>query len=69
MDYEQTMRAQIEAMPRVRFVCERDLYAGPSNYAVGFLWGKDFNAEPGAFVYRKRIVLRLKFRLWIERWR
>jgi hypothetical protein len=61
------LHAQIEAMPRVRFVWERDWLFGADVYAAGILWDRNFDAEPGEFVYRRRIILRLKFRLWLER--
>lgn len=67
-DFKTVMRAQAEAMPRVRFVCERDWCCGPDVYAVGVLWSKNLDAESGEFVYRKRWLLRLRFKLWLERW-
>lgn len=62
------MRRRVEEMPRLRFVCERDVLAGPYDYAIGILWGRNFDAMPGEFIYRRRWLLRLKFRLSFERW-
>lgn len=56
-------------MPRARFVCENDWMVGPFDYAIGFLWDRNLDAEPGEFVYRKRALLRITFRLRVERWR
>ena len=67
-DFAETMRRQVEAMPRVRLICERDWMTGPHEYAVGFLWDRKMDAMPGEFVYRRRLLLRLKFRLSFERW-
>lgn len=61
------LRAQVEAKPRLQFVCERDWITGPHNYVIGFLWDRNFDAEPGEFIYRRRFLLRLKFRIWLER--
>lgn len=66
MTHEETYRAQVEAMPRIRFVCERDLIVGPDTHAIGFLWKRKFDAEPGEFVYQRRIIVRLRFRLWLD---
>ena len=51
------MRRQVAEMPRVRFVCERDVLAGPYDYAIGFLWDRNFDAMPGEFIYRRRLLL------------
>ncbi len=67
MDYDQTMRSRVEAMPRWRFVCERDWIVGPSDYAVGFLWDRKLDAQPGEFVYRRRLLLRFAFKMQLER--
>lgn len=68
-DAEATWRRQVEEMPRLRFVCEHDWIRGPNDYAVGFLWDRKMDAVPGEFVYRKRFLIRLKFKLWLERWK
>lgn len=62
------LEAQVLAMPRLRFICERDWITGPNIYAIGFLWDRNIQAEPGEFIYRRRFLLRLKFRIWFERW-
>lgn len=64
--YKETLRRQALEMPRVRFVCERDWMTGPDTFAIGVLWNRNIDAQPGEFVYRKRIVLRWVFRLRLE---
>jgi hypothetical protein len=60
-------RAQIEAMPRWRFVHEKDWCTGPNIYAIGFLWGRNFDATEGELIYRKRLLLKFKLKIWLER--
>ena len=48
---------------RWRFACEHDWYEGPDDYAIGILWGRNMNAQPGEPIYRHRFLVRLKFRL------
>lgn len=67
MNYDETMRAQVEAMPRVRFVCERDWMFGPDNYSFGLMWDRNFAAQPGELVYQRALIFRLRFRLQFER--
>lgn len=67
MDFDETMRAQVAAMPRWRFVCEKDWLRGPWDYAIGFVWKRNFDAQPGQIIYRRQIVLRLTFRLRLDR--
>lgn len=60
-------RAQVEQMPRWSFRCEHDWVTGPDNYAVGLLWDRKLDAEPGELVYRRSLIMRFKFRIWFER--
>lgn len=60
-------RAENAQRPKFRFVFERDWCCGPNVYAIGLLWGRRLDAEPGDQLYRKRFVLRLRFKLWLER--
>lgn len=69
MEFDDIMRAQVGKMPRVRFVWERDWLSGPNDYAAGLLWHRNFDAVPGEFIYRRRFLLRLTFRLRLDRWR
>lgn len=64
--YRETMRAQVMAAPRVVFVCERDWQRGPHVFAIGVLWDRNFDAEPGELIYRRRIVLRWCIQFWGE---
>lgn len=54
-------RANIEAMPRVRFVCGRDWYS--DQFHIGLYWGKNLDASEGDLVYLRRFVLSLRFSL------
>lgn len=60
-------RQQIAERPRVQFVFERDWISGPHTFAVGALWNRDFEATPGMSAYKRAFILRLKFRLWLDR--
>lgn len=64
---ETDRRAAIAAMPRVRFVCERDLCRGPFDYRLGVMWSKDIWANAGELAYRRWLFVVLKFRLWLDR--
>ena len=60
-------RAEIEAMPRWRFVCERDWAFRDLPLSIGFVWGRNLDAPPGEYIYRGRWLLYLRFKIWIER--
>jgi hypothetical protein len=59
-DFREQMRKQIETRPRLKFVCERDWYWGPHWFAIGLCWSRNFEAEPGEHVYRRRMILRFR---------
>lgn len=60
--------ARIAAMPPIRFICERDVRYGPDTYAIGLVWSKNPDPPEGEYIYRRRLILRLTFRLSLERW-
>lgn len=61
-------RRQVGEFPRIAFVCERDWLRGPNDFAIGFCWDRDFDAEPGDEIYQRNIILRWRFRIGLD-WR
>ena len=66
-DWAASRRAAIEKMPRWRFYAGRALDRGRDDYMVALHWRKCLDAAEGEIIYRKWIVLRLRFRLNIDR--
>lgn len=63
----QDRAARIAAMPRVKILCGRDWGYGPTSYSFGAMWDKDPAPDEGAYIYRRRVVLHLTFRLTLEK--
>lgn len=61
------LRARIETMPRVQFVCGRDWMRGPYGYEFGVLWDRNLDAKEGEWIYRRRMILCWRFRIWLDR--
>jgi hypothetical protein len=66
-DWAASRRSHIASMPRWRFYIGRALDCGPDDYMIALHWRKYLDAGEGELIYRKWIVLRLRFRLNIDR--
>lgn len=65
--YSECRKAQIKAMPRIRFVCRRSWVTGPDHYEIGFYWAPDPEAREFEIIYRRWFLVRLRFWLRLDR--
>lgn len=61
------MRQQVAMRPRFRFACERNLLLGPDVWSIGFVWDRNFDADFGEYCYLHRLLINIRFRLWLDR--
>jgi hypothetical protein len=60
-------RAQVERFRRIQFVCEHDWVTARGVYAIGALWDRNFDAQPGERVYQCHLILRFRWPpLWLS---
>ena len=58
---------KIAALPRFRIVFGQRWDFYPDSYSFGVMWDKDPCPDEGSWIYRRRIILHMSFRLWLER--
>ena len=63
----QARMEKVAAMPRFKFVFGQCWDYRPDSYSFGVMWDKDPCPDEGSWTYRRRIILHLSFRLWLER--
>lgn len=69
MAKENVMRGRMEeiaAMPRFKFLFGERWGYTPYERSFGIMWDKDPCPDEGSYIYRRRIILHITFRISLE---